>query len=476
VVSQGFTASVQGSPVDCAQPYRPALWLGKPGALTSIQMPNEGYARPLEDHFAVHDLLEGFSTDRAPYGSRTWGLSYEWLRPDAASTLYEFATRQRGFGPFIFIDPHAKNLLSPNQASGTDALHTTEGFAVTGTGESLASSTDWFQQGERSLAWTLNPGAPTFSGLLRLTAPTQLFGWCLPPGGQVAFSGYIKQGIATATDGVTLNANPYFEVDVTNWSTASGTFVRSTANFHEGVASALFTPDGVSSTAEFGSEQVTAGAGVGYKVSAWVYSAATRSINIGVNWYNGSHTLITGQTTSVNVVGSTWTYVSATFLAPLNTAFVQHKIQMTGTPPVTNTLYVDEARIVAPITDITVQLTPRIAFLNGSGAVQSYANGSVINTVTGAAQQFCVTATIPTGTGGVYLEPQLMVTGSSVTGTSIVYIDMLQLELTDPYATTPACTTWEYGQGQPLVGVRVGGESVPRIRRATLDFMIVEVT
>lgn len=320
----GFTSGRQVSPIDCASPYAPSFWLGKPGALTQLQMVGEGYSRPLDDNIAVHDLLDGRAVDRSPYGVRTWQLNYEWLQPAVASALYEYATRQRGFGPFVFIDPHAKNLLSPNQASGTDALHTTEGFTVTGTGEVLSSSTSWFQQGERSLAWQLSPPVTGSGGVLRVVAPTGLYGWCLPPGTPVAFSGYVRQANAA---------------------------------------------------------------------------------------------------------------------------------------------------------DISVDITPRIAFMNGAGQVQSYVNATVITTVTGSAQAFCLITTMPQVTGGVYLEPQFIVTGSSVTGTAIVLLDQLQLEtglVTNTVLT--ACTTWEYGQGQPLVSVAVSGETVPRIRRATLGFTVMEVT
>ena len=317
MVSLGFTSGRQGNPVNCIDLYAPSFWLGKPGNLTQIRMADADYPRTLSDNVAVHDLLDGQSLDRSPYGTRVWQLDYEWLLPDSASVLYEYATRQRGFGPFVFIDPHAKNLLTPNQASGTDALHTTEGFAVTGTGESLASSTAWFQQGERSLAWQISPPVTGSGGLLRVVAPTGLYGWCAPVGSSVSFSGYVRGGNAA---------------------------------------------------------------------------------------------------------------------------------------------------------DISVNVTPRIALLNGAGQVQSYASGAVITTVTGSTQSFCVTALIPSGTGGVYLEPQFIVTGSSVAGTAIVLLDQLQLEL------NTTCTQWEYGQGQPLVGVSVSSESVPRIRRSTISFGIAEVT
>jgi len=318
-MSIGRDGLPQGNPNVCSDPYQPTFWLGKPGTLTQLRVPNADYARMLDDKYAVHSLLDGQAADRSPYACRTWSFTHEWLKPDVATIFFEYATRQRGFGPFIFVDPHAKNLLTPNQASGTDALHTTEGFAVTGTGEALSSSTEWFQQGERSLAWTLSPPVTGSGGLLRVVAPSGLYGWCMPINARFAFSGYIKQGIGA---------------------------------------------------------------------------------------------------------------------------------------------------------DISVSATPRVVLMNGSGQVQSIVSGTTIVTVTGAAQAFCVTGTVPVASLGTYLEPQISVTGASVTGASVVLLDQLQFEI----APTGQCSTWEYGQGQQLVSVRVDGETVPRVLRSSIGYVITEVT
>jgi hypothetical protein len=316
-MSLGYQTTPLGNPNVCSDPYTPSFWLGLPGALTNIRMPNAGYSRVFDDKFAVHNLLESQAVDRSPYACRTWQFDHEWLTPQDFTVLMEYATRQRGFGPFILVDPQMKNLLTPNQASGTDALHTTEGFSVTGTGEVLSSSTAAQVQGQRSLAWQLSPPVTGNGGVLKLTTPTQLYGWCLPVGSGFAFSGSVRSN---------------------------------------------------------------------------------------------------------------------------------------------------------PSVDNTFDVTPRVVLMNGTGVVQSTISGVVITTVTGGWQTFCVTGVIPSGTGGVYIQPQLSVTGNSVSGTAVLLIDQLQLE------NRATCTTWEYGQGQPLVGVRPDGESVPRILRTTVGYVAVEVT
>jgi hypothetical protein len=125
-----------------------------------------------------------------------------------------------------------------------------------------------------------------------------------------------------------------------------------------------------------------------------------------------------------------------------------------------------------PGTDSSVDVTPRVALMNGVGAVGSTVNGSVISTVTGSATSFCVTGVVPPVTGAVYVAPQIVISDASVTDAAGVYLDQLQFELTP----TGACTTWEYGQGQPFVGVRNENESVPRILRTDMNYIAVEVT
>lgn len=132
-MSLGFQTAPLKNPNNCSDPYAPSFWLGKPGSLTQVRMPSANFTRALTDNFAVHTLLDGQSVDRSPYGCRTWQFSHDWLTPDVMSVFMEYATRQRGIGPFILIDPQMKNLLTPNQASGTDALHSSEGFTVDGT-------------------------------------------------------------------------------------------------------------------------------------------------------------------------------------------------------------------------------------------------------------------------------------------------------------------------------------------------------
>lgn len=146
------------------------------------------------------------------------------------------------------------------------------------------------------------------------------------------------------TPGTVQNANPYFETDVTNWSASGATLVRSTAQFHEGIASGLLTPDGVTPTVEVGAEKLPVVPLGIYWTQAWVYCAVSRNINIGFNWYTPGLVFMSQIVTPLAVSANTWTLLSFNATAPIGSGFGQMKLQMTGTPPAGNLLYMDEAR------------------------------------------------------------------------------------------------------------------------------------
>jgi len=363
-------------------------------------------------------------------------------------------------------------LLTPNQASGTDALHITEGFAITGTAgvESLTSNITWAAQGERSLQWSWLPVTGA-AGQLRVTTPTGLYGFCAPPGATVAFSGQVRSGspvdgapggaltvtpqivfmngvgavqstarssgvsavtgsatsfcvaaiVPTGSAGVflepqfivtgsamngTMNANPYFETDVGNWTPTGATAVRDGTAF-EGSFSMLITPDGATSGPQVVSEEVAVVAGSNYTVSAFfrLSAAATGSRDVGVQWYNAAHSVISTSVVALSPPVSTWVPTSATYQAPIGAAF---------------------ARLIT----------------RGTGVLASGQSWRV--------DAFALSSTKQT----------------------ILWVDQLQLEITP----TGQCTAWEYGQGQPLVAVRSDSENVPRILRTNMNYVAVEVT
>jgi hypothetical protein len=149
-----------------------------------------------------------------------------------------------------------------------------------------------------------------------------------------------------------LNANPYFETDASNWTPVGGatTIAQSTGQRHEGAASLLLTPDGVTGSVEANSEFVPTVPGTGYRATAWIWSAVTRNVMVGLNWYNAGggfldDTLPAG---SATVPALTWTLFDVPATAPAGAVRAKLFISMSSTPPASNTLNIDEAQIIAP--------------------------------------------------------------------------------------------------------------------------------
>ena len=148
-----------------------------------------------------------------------------------------------------------------------------------------------------------------------------------------------------ASPGPTLNANTSFETDASSWVGTGGTVTRTTAQFHSGVASGTITPDGVTATIRMDNANIAVvGNGI-YRAQGWVRCAVARSIALNINWYDASSTYITTSSGSVSVVANTWTSITNDFVAPPNAAFGNIIPTMTGTPPATNILFVDEVEI-----------------------------------------------------------------------------------------------------------------------------------
>lgn len=150
-------------------------------------------------------------------------------------------------------------------------------------------------------------------------------------------------------EGVTLNLNPYFETDASDWSTSSGTFVRSTAQSHEGAASGLFTPNGVAATAGPVTGKFVVAASTSYRFSVWVRCAVARNVDLGADWYTAGSVFISSATpTTVAVAANTWTLVALNATSAGTAGLADLYVAMTGTPPASNTLHIDEARARLP--------------------------------------------------------------------------------------------------------------------------------
>ncbi len=164
----------------------------------------------------------------------------------------------------------------------------------------------------------------------------------------------LKETVGTVTvyndpaEGTTLNSNPFFEVDAAGWfaNAGEGTLVRSTAQFHEGTASLLLTPDGVGTQAAARSVASTGiSPGEVLRASAWMRCAVARTVSLRIDWRDAAGVFMSTTTTPLSLAANTWTFCEVVGTAPASTAQAGLTMLMTGTPPASNTLHVDEARL-----------------------------------------------------------------------------------------------------------------------------------
>ncbi|MBL6280138.1 hypothetical protein JMF97_28650 [Micromonospora fiedleri] len=211
------------------------------------------------------------------------------------------------------------------------------------------------------------------------------------------------------------SANPDFETDVAGWQVFGGTFVRSTAQAHQGAGSGLLTPDGTAETARVQSPQAS-GAAVGqdWRAVAWVRCAVARNVLLSINWFDAAGTYIgtsTGPATSVPA--NTWTPLVYTTTATLaGTARATCNVSMAGTPPASHLLYVDEAgigrapadkRVVTGpnLADVDVEARFRVSAMAVGQPIYAYLMGRDVN---GSSYYRARLALRPNGTVGVLLE------------------------------------------------------------------------
>lgn len=151
------------------------------------------------------------------------------------------------------------------------------------------------------------------------------------------YTGWIKVG--------PLNINEGFEADALNWTATGGTLTRQTTTTWVGLASGQLTPTGAAATTSVENDRVAVTPGKPYSATARIRNAVARSVDTKINWYTSGLTLITTTPVTTSLAANTWTAVEAGGVAPSNAAFASISFVMTGTPPASNILYIDTARV-----------------------------------------------------------------------------------------------------------------------------------
>jgi hypothetical protein len=178
----------------------------------------------------------------------------------------------------------------------------------------------------------------------------------------------------TAADAYS-NSNPYFETDISGWSTQSagtGTLSQSSLQSHEGSFSLRFTPDGVTANPVIRTTESVANPGEFWTCDLWFYTTLGSIWNLQLAWYNLSHNLISTSTIEQIVPNAgQWYHLPQGLgspaspnvtqlgaLAPAGTAFVRLFMAAVGTPNIVDFTYLDAARLIGKRYLFTVDAIP----------------------------------------------------------------------------------------------------------------------
>lgn len=153
------------------------IYFGPPGALTTIPHPRGGVGttrvRPRQEFLLGNGEMR---TRSALRGSRLFALDWERITFDLHSTLLAYDQGHMGPGPFVFLDPGQRNMLTVNQSAATSLTNDTENFTIAGSAQAISSSATLTFGTPRSLAWTFNATSPASAASI-LTLDSPYAGW-----------------------------------------------------------------------------------------------------------------------------------------------------------------------------------------------------------------------------------------------------------------------------------------------------------
>jgi hypothetical protein len=155
-----------------------SIWFGRPGSLRRLWAPVGGIeATRARDTSVFSNKSGGTRTTKALEAARQYVLNYNVLGRASFEYLNQFAQGHMGAGPWVFIDPGRRNLLTVNQSSATSQAGDTRGFRIaSGVGSAISSVASPWGGLPRMLNWAFSSSAPA-SPSLELSKPSAVSGW-----------------------------------------------------------------------------------------------------------------------------------------------------------------------------------------------------------------------------------------------------------------------------------------------------------
>ncbi|MFI9824408.1 hypothetical protein ACIHFC_28750 [Streptomyces sp. NPDC052013] len=167
--------------------------------------------------------------------------------------------------------------------------------------------------------------------------------------------------LVRATDGpvwvkaaASMIANHDFEEDLAGWSGNGGTIERlptpAGAPF-PGEWSMRLTPDGAAAFPNAGADLMPVVPGRSYTLSGWQMCEVTRSVDLNINWFDGTGAYLSTSAGGQAVTARTWAWFEVTAVAPAGAAFANGSPTVPTSPPATDRLWSDLVTLRPTIPD-----------------------------------------------------------------------------------------------------------------------------
>lgn len=282
------------------------------------------------------------------------GISIKRGRPNESPisepTELDFTLNNAG-GDYSLNNPNSPywGLLGRNQPVRCGLNRHTDDFARTvsaGWG-SMSDGTAWTFTGTDPTAVNVGSGV----GTIQATTGNRMMTTAMY--GDVDITAKIKVSDRTSEFGLVSRLRPIvlafydFESGLQGWFPVdSNTLVSSTAQFHSGAKSALFTVAGSPVNAYARPLGTVVEAGITYQGSTWVRCSVARTIQAAIDYLDVNGNYLGGAYTDTAVLANTWTKVTSSGVAPANTVYAQVGPSMQSSPANGTTLYIDDVTLV----------------------------------------------------------------------------------------------------------------------------------
>jgi hypothetical protein len=142
-----------------------------------------------------------------------------------------------------------------------------------------------------------------------------------------------------------INANDSFEDGLGSWTGAGGTLELDDSQRQDRLKSGRITPDGVTGTTSITSANFPASAGTLYRLSGWMRCVTGRSVTLRVDWKDGGGGTLSSSSVTMTLDAETWARADEATTAPTGTTQFALVFLTTGTAPVTDIMWLDDAKL-----------------------------------------------------------------------------------------------------------------------------------